>query len=142
VPTLGHLLERLRRVRLPPGAAATVVAVPSAGDGLASEVAFLFDDLDQVEARAAQVLATARSEAEAIEHAAREQCRALLEDAHAEAERVVSQLLDERRVAVERRAQALLGEAGLEADRVLARGRERTPALVADVVRCVLEASG
>ena len=35
-----------------------------------------------------------------------------------------------------------LGEAGLEADRVLARGRERTPALVADVVRCVLEASG
>jgi vacuolar-type H+-ATPase subunit H len=139
VPTLGHLLERLRRVRLPPGAAATLVAVPSAGDGLVSEVAFLFDDLDQIVARAAQALTAVRSEAEAIEGSAREQRRRLLEDAQAEAERVVVHLLDERRAAAERRTQALLAEAACAADRVLACGRERTPALVAEVVQRVLE---
>ena len=142
MPTLAHLLERLRRVRLPPGAAATVVAVPSAGDGLASEVAFLFDDLDRIEASAACELAAARSDAEAVEASARDQRRRLLDAAHVEAEQVVVQLLDERRAAVERRTQAMLDEAAREAEDVLARGRERTPPLVAEIVQRVLEGPG
>ena len=33
----------------PPGAAAGILAVPSAGDELAGEVSFLFSDLDELE---------------------------------------------------------------------------------------------
>jgi vacuolar-type H+-ATPase subunit H len=142
VPTLAHLLERMRRVRLPPGAPATVVAVPSAGDGLASEVAFLFDDLDRIEASAARELAAARSDAEAVEASGRDQRRRLLDAAHVEAEQVVVQLLDERRAAVEQRTQAMLDEAAREAEDVLARGRERTPPLLAEIVQRVLEGPG
>ncbi len=38
---LSDLLERLRRIRLPPGAAAAAVAVPSPGEVLEGEVRFL-----------------------------------------------------------------------------------------------------
>jgi hypothetical protein len=48
---LSQLLDRLRRVRPPPGAAAGVVAVPSAGDQLSREVSFMFAELDQIERR-------------------------------------------------------------------------------------------
>ena len=50
MPALGQLLDRLRRVRPPPGAAAGVVAVPAAGDELSGEVGFLFGELDQIAA--------------------------------------------------------------------------------------------
>lgn len=48
---LSYLLERLRRVQLPPGAAAGVMAVPSLRDELSHEVDFLFGQLDEAERR-------------------------------------------------------------------------------------------
>ncbi len=104
-----------------------------------TEVEFLFDELDRVVARGARALAAARSEAEAIEVLAREQSRGLIEDARGEADRVGRQLLAERRAVAQRRAQALLAESAREAERVLTRGRERTPPLVAEIAQRVLE---
>jgi vacuolar-type H+-ATPase subunit H len=136
---LTQLLERLRRVHPPPGAAAGVVAVPSAGDELAGEVAFLFAQLDEIEQREALLVSAARSQAAEIEAAAGRERRRDLEQAQADAERLAAELLGERRADCERRVQAMLTDAEREADRVLARGRERTPGLVQEVVARVLE---
>jgi len=136
---LSELLERLRRMRPPPGRAAGVVAVPSAGEELSGEVAFMFGRLDELERRSELILSSARSDAAGVEAAARERRRRLLEDAGADAQRIVAELLAERRARCERNARALLADGEREAERVLARGRERTPALVAQVLARVLE---
>jgi len=62
--------------------------------------------------------------------------------AHAEGERTAAEHLRDRRAACERRAQAMLDDAEREAQRVLARGRERTPALVAHIIERMLEGPG
>jgi vacuolar-type H+-ATPase subunit H len=139
LPPLTPLLERLRRVRPPPGAAATMLAVPSAGDELAGEVAFLFDDLDQIEERLEGLLAAARSDAAEAEQAARRERIRLLAEAHEEGERRAAKFLFERRALAEQRSRAMLDDAEREAGRVRARGRERTPALVAEIVARLLE---
>ena len=137
--TLSQLLERLRRVRLPPGAAAGVVAIPSAEDGLSGEVAFLFGQLDEVEQRGGRLVSSARSDAAEAEAAAGRERRRLLDDAGAESERLAAVLITERRAQCNQQAQAMIAGAESEAERVLARGRERTPALVAEVVARILE---
>jgi vacuolar-type H+-ATPase subunit H len=139
---LSQLLERLRRVRLPPGGAASVVAVPSAGDQLSREVAFLFGPLDELERRGQLLVASARSEAAETETAAREQRHRLLEDARADAERLVAELLTQRRAHGEERARMMLADAEREAEKVLERGRERTPALVEEIVELILDGAG
>jgi len=136
---LSPLLERLRRIQPPPGAAAGVVAVPSAGDELSGEVAFLFGPLDEIETQSELTLSSARSAAAKQEAAAVEQRHRLLEDADADAQRIAAELLSQRRVRAEQQARALLAGAEREAQRVTALGRERTPALVSDVIQRLLE---
>jgi vacuolar-type H+-ATPase subunit H len=142
VSALDQLLERLRRARLPPGAAASVVAVPSAGDRLSGEVAFLFGDLDEIEQRGELLISSARSDAAEVEAAAGRGRRRLLEDARGEAERLAAEHLAERRARYEQRARAMLADAEREAERALACGRERTPALVAELLARILESPG
>jgi vacuolar-type H+-ATPase subunit H len=139
VSALTQLLERLRRVRLAPGGEAGVVAVPSAGDELSGEVAFLFEHLDEIEERSELLLSSAHSEAAGIEAAARVQCDRLLNEASGEANRIAAELLAERRADGEGRARVVLADAEREVERVRARGRERTPAWVAEVVARMLE---
>jgi vacuolar-type H+-ATPase subunit H len=139
VSALSQLLDRLRNVQPPPGAAATVVAVPTAGDELTREVKFLFAELDQIEERRELAITTARTEAGEIEAAAGIQRRRLLEEAREEGERRASELLESRRAASEQRARAMLADAEREAQLVLARGRQRTPPLVREIVERVLE---
>jgi vacuolar-type H+-ATPase subunit H len=139
VSGLSELLERLRRVRLPPGAAAGAVAVPSAGVELSGEVAFLFVLLDQIQQHGDAIVSSARSDASELEAAAGEERRRILDAARVEAEQVAAELLAERRSSCERRAQAMLADAQREAERVLARGRERTPKLVEELIRRMLE---
>lgn len=136
---LGHLLERLRRVRLPPGAAAGVMAVPSTGDELSHEVAFLFGQLDEAERRGELLLSAARAAAAELELAAGRTHSRMLEEARSDGERVATELLAASRDGCERRARGMLTEAGREAERVLARGRERIPSLVDAVVAKVLD---
>jgi vacuolar-type H+-ATPase subunit H len=138
MPVLGELLERLRRLRLPPGAAAGV-PVPTAGAELSGEVALLFGQLDEIERRGGMVVSAARSEAAEIEAAAARDRSRLLADAVAEAERIAAKLLAELRASGEERARSILADAEREAERVLACGRERTPGLVQEVVAAVLE---
>jgi vacuolar-type H+-ATPase subunit H len=118
------------------------VAVPSAGDRLAGEVAFLFDQLDGIEQHGELLISSARSDAAELEAAAARERRRLLEDARLEADRVAAELLAERRARSEQRARAMLAEAEREVERALARGRERTPALVAELLARVLESAG
>jgi vacuolar-type H+-ATPase subunit H len=139
VSALSQLLERLRGAQPPPGAAAAVVAVPSAGDVLTREVEFLFTQLDEIERQGELAISTARSEAAAIETAAGVQRRRLLEEAGVEGERRASELLEGRRAAGEERVRAILASGEREAGLVLVRGRDRTPALVRGILERVLE---
>ena len=136
---LSSLLERLRRIQPPPGAAAGALAVPSAGDQLSAEVAHLFGALDEIAQRREVIRASARSAAAETEATARDRRHRVREDAVAEAEWMVAELLAERRAACERRARAILEEAQGEAERVTMLGEERTPALTQAVVERVLE---
>jgi vacuolar-type H+-ATPase subunit H len=138
---LSQLLERLRRVRLPPGAAAAAVAVPSAGDELTGEVSFLFPELDAIEQGSQDVVSAARSEAVQIEAAVAVERQRLLDEARTEAERLALELMAEARARCEQRAQVMLADAVREADGVLMRGRARTPVLVEEVVQRMLESA-
>lgn len=136
---LSQLLERLRRMRPPPGAPGGIVAVPTAGDALADEVAFLFGELDAVAERAEAILCVARSEAAQTLSAATAQRRQLMAEASADAERLSQELLAERRARSHEQARAMLADAQREADRVFAQGQERIPAAVAQVIARMLE---
>jgi hypothetical protein len=136
--TLTHLLERLRRMQPPPGAAARVVAVPSPGDELSREVAGLFPDLDEIDRRANALVGAARSGAADTEAAAVRERHRIVADAEAEGRRVAAQVLAARRAACEQRVAAMRAEAAREAERVVARGREQTPVLVAEVIERLL----
>ena len=138
---LSQLLERLRRVQLPPGAAAGAVAVPSAGEELSGEIGFLFEQLDQIEQEGNAIVTSARAEASQLESAAADEHRRLLDAGRAEAEQVAARLLAERRTSCEQRSTTMLAAAQREAERVLARGRERTPDLVEEVIQRLLEAA-
>ena len=116
-----------------------MLAVPSAGDELAGEVAFLFDDLDHIEARLERLLAAAHSDAAEAERAARRKRTRLLAEGHEEGERRAAKLLFERRLVAEERTRAMLDDAEREATRVRARGRERIPRLVEEIVGRLLE---
>jgi vacuolar-type H+-ATPase subunit H len=98
--------------------------------------------LDELERRGQLLVASARSEAAETETAAREQRHRLLEDARADAERLVAELLTQRRAHGEERARMMLADAEREAEKVLERGRERTPALVEEIVELILDGAG
>lgn len=136
---LTQLLERLRRTRPPPGAAAGVVAVPSRGEALTGEVAFLFARLDKIEDDGELIHSTAISDAAEITAAADAERRRILAEARAEGERVAAELLARRRATVERQIAAMLADARGRAAQVHARGRERTPALVEEIVERMFE---
>ena len=141
MPVLTTLLDRLRRIQPPPGAAAGVLAVPSAGDELAGEVSFLFSDLDELEQQRQSLLGAARSDATKVEQTAVAERNRLLTQAHEEGERRAAMILDDRRTQARRRTCAMLAEAERNASQIHARARERIPALVGEVVERLLEDS-
>jgi len=99
----------------------------------------MFEDLDEIDRQREAVLAAAQSRAHELDAAAAEERRRLLVQAHADAERIAAQLLDDRRIATERRARAMLIDAEREAERILARGQARLPAFVPEVITAVME---
>ena len=125
----------------PPGGPATVVAVPSPAEGVAAEVAFLFRDLDAIDAQLRELHESAQREAAAIEADARARRDRILAEGRERAERAWSELLAARRAACEREAEAIVAEGRRAAARVLARGRASTPALVDRVVRRIEDPS-
>ena len=129
------LLERLRRRRPPPGTPANVLAVPSAGEDVANEVAFLFESLDAARGRARAEEESARAAAVVVEEGAQAERARILARGREQGERVAAQVLGEGRAACDGEVAVLLAEARQQAARVLARGRESTPMLVAEVTR-------
>jgi len=123
----------------PPGAAAGVLAVPSAGDELAGEVSFLFSDLDELEHQRQTLLTAARSDAGRAEQTAVRERNRLLAEAHEEGERRAAMILNERRARAQQSARAMLADADRDASQVRARARERMPALGAEIVQRLLE---
>ena len=134
MPVLTSLLDRLRRMQPPPGPAAGVLAVPSAGEELAGEVSFLFADLDEIEHRRETLLVDARTDVGTAERAAVRERNRLLAKAHEEGERRAAILLDERRAQADQHTRAMLAEADRDAAEVRARAQQRMPALIAEVV--------
>jgi hypothetical protein len=116
-----------------------MLAVPAAGDELAGEVAFLFRELDQIDGRRETLLAAARSAAAEAEQAARRERTRLLDEAGEEGERRAARLLLEGRALTDERTRAMLADAEREANRLRARGRERIPTLVEEIVARLLE---
>lgn len=139
MPVLTTLLDRLRRIQPPPGPAAGVLAVPTAGDELTGEVSFLFADLEELERERETRLVAARSDAVKAEQAAVRERKRLLIDAHEDGERRAEMILTERRARARRRTRAMLAEADRDAAQVRARAGERMPVLVAEVVQRLLE---
>ncbi|HUO73627.1 MAG TPA: hypothetical protein VMU39_22850 [Solirubrobacteraceae bacterium] len=136
---LGQLLDRLRRTRPPPGSAAGIVAVPSRGDELTHEVSFLFAQLDEIEAEREVIRAAARTAAAETEATAERERRRLLARAHAGADREANELIERSHAAATRDARAIEAGAEREAQRILARGQERIPAVVQLIVDLLVE---
>lgn len=131
MPALSQLLERLRRVSTPPGAAARVMAVPATGDPLSEEVAFAFGALDEIERDGKLLVSAGRADAARIEALAAQQRTRMLAQARADGERVAGELLAARRAGCAIRARQILADGEAGAAEVLARGRERMPEVAA-----------
>lgn len=130
-----ELLERLRRLRPPPGGPAAIIAAPARGEELVGEVEFMFQELDAVQAQLGVEDESARAAAAALEADAREECARILATARQQAQREWTSVLAERRARCELDAQAILADGEHQAAQVRARGRERIPGLVEEVVR-------
>lgn len=122
---VGSVLERFRRAAAVPAAA---------GDTVEAELMPIFAALDEIEAEAERIRADARAEAERRLARAAADAERILErrGRRAEAERARAE--GERREAAVREAHAIEAAAQEEAARILSRGRERIPSLVAEVV--------
>ena len=123
----------------PPGRAAGMLAVPSAGDELSGEVSFLFADLDELQHEREALLGAARADAARAEQTATRERGRLLRDAHEEGERRAAMILEDRRARARERTRAIIAQANGDAEQVLARAAERTPSLVAEIVERWLE---
>jgi hypothetical protein len=123
----------------PPGPAAGVLAVPSAGEELAGEVSFLFADLDEIEHQRETLLVDARTDVGTAERAAVRERNRLLAKAYEEGERRAAISLDERRAQADQHTRAMLAEADRDAAEVRARAQQRMPALIDEIVERLFE---
>jgi hypothetical protein len=121
-------LERFRRPAGVPAAAT---------EELEAELMPVFAALDAIETDAGAIRAAAAAEASRRVDAAVVEAERLLVDwrRKAEVERANAQAA--RRGAIAAEARSIEAEAEQEAARIRARGRERIPELVADVVACI-----
>jgi vacuolar-type H+-ATPase subunit H len=121
-------LERFRRPAGVPAAAT---------EELEAELMPVFAALDAIETDAGAIRAAAAAEASRRVDAAVVEAERLLVDwrRKAEVERANAQAA--RRGAIAAQARSIEAEAEQEAARIRARGRERIPELVADVVACI-----
>jgi type III secretion protein L len=139
MPSLGQLLHRFRRLRLPPGAPGWAVAVPTVARDPSAEVAQLRGALDALADERAAVLAAARADAARREGDAGLRAERIVAAADERAEAETARVLDAAAAAAEAEAAAILAAARSDADAVLARAHAREEGLVARLVGCVLE---
>ena len=122
---VGSVLERFRRAAAVPAAA---------GDTIEAELMPVFAALDEIDAEAEQIRAVARREAERRLAASSVEAERIVERHRRRAEAERARAEAERREEATREAHTIEATAREEAARILSRGRERIPALVAEVV--------
>ena len=122
---VGSVLERFRRAAAVPAAA---------GDTIEAELMPVFAALDEIDAEAEQIRAAAHREAERRLAASTVEAERIVERYRRRAEAERARAEAERREEATREAHTIEAAARDEAARILARGRERIPALVAEVV--------
>lgn len=107
-------------------------------DDRTAELAVLFAALDEIEeeasARAAAAATRARRESSGVDSEIEE----VLAEAHDRAEVERAEALEMSRRVAEAQARTILTAADAEAEQIRLRGRERIPALVEVVLRCVV----
>lgn len=127
---LRSFLDRFRRV----------AGVPAAvTDDLAAELAPLFAALDDLEVEAAGIEQSAAEAAANRAHGASEEIQQIKSDAAGQAEAERADGIKAGRRAAEAEAAKIIRVAEIEAERIRSEGRQRLPALVAEVLECVEE---
>jgi hypothetical protein len=137
LPRLPSLLDRFRRLLVPPGRPAETLGVPASGADLEGELGGLLGDLDAIGQRASELRAQARERAERRRAEAAREAAALLERARGWAEGERARAAAEQRSQAEGNAAAARTAARREADRVRAAGDKRVAELLAEVLECV-----
>jgi len=128
VRPVGSVLERFRRAAAVPAAA---------GDTIESELLPVFAALDAIELEAAEIRAAAAADAERRLAVAAADAERVLARAHRRAEAERARAEAERRAAATREAHAIEAAAREDAARILDAGRERIPALAAEVIASI-----
>ena len=138
MPSVAHLLDRFRRIRLAPGPPAWVVAVPTRTVEPAEEIAPLLPALDEIADEADRVVEAGRAAAARVEAEARERARGIEASGRERAERLAAEIL--AAADAEHRAQcaAIDARARVEASAIMVRGRERAPAIAERIVARVM----
>ena len=125
---LRSFLDRFRRV----------AGVPAAvTDDIAAELAPLFAALDDLDREAAEIERSVAEGAAGKAHRAIEEIQQILSDAAGQAEAERADAIKAGRRSAEAEAATIIRAAEIEADRIRGEGRQRLPALVAEVVECV-----
>jgi hypothetical protein len=135
---LSDLLHRFRRFGTPPGPPSAGLGVPARpGESLAAELLPLFSAVDEIEAEAQAIAASAEPEAERVLAAGREEAARISADGTQEAERARAQVAaaSERETAAELARIAAAAE--LEVARIAEVSAARRDALVRQVVERV-----
>jgi vacuolar-type H+-ATPase subunit H len=139
---LAELLDRLRRRRQPPGRAATAVGVPAAEPNVAAELAPLFGELEEMDAQASAIVASAQADAQRIERDGQREAQQIVEAAAREAQLEADRLRRERREAARHEAQAIISAAAAEAARLRQQAAARTAAVIDEVLGLVAKEAG
>jgi hypothetical protein len=127
----GGLRRILDRFRRPSGVPA------AASDDLAAELAPLFAVLDEIEAEAEEIRAGAERRVQSDRADTSEEVEAILVEAAHQAESERAEVAKAARRAAAAQAHSLVLAGEREAARIRSVGRERIPALCAEVVRCL-----
>jgi hypothetical protein len=135
------LLDRFRRMLIPPGRPSDALGVPASGEDTEAEFAPLLERLDGVDDEAAAIEAAGRDDARRIREDAEREAAAILGRAHALAVDERARAAASRRAAAAERAERAGAEARREVERLRMKREPAVSELVEEVVECVRRSS-
>jgi len=131
------ILDRFRRMLVPPGRPGEALGVPDAGAELGVELDPVLSQLDGIDVEAAEIADDAEADAHARRAEAERDVAAILAEAGRRALAARAAAAEEARARARQRVDVLEAEARREAGRIGAQRDERVAALVTEVVECV-----
>jgi hypothetical protein len=135
------LLDRFRRMLIPPGRPSESLGVPASGDDAEAELAPLLASLEDVDAEAARIEAAGRADAQRIRDEGEREATAILERARASAAQVRARAAERERAAAAERAAQMRAAARREVERLRSAREVVVGQLVAEIVECVRRSS-